>query len=140
MSLMKMILAKIEAERPPEPPPREWWICSWYEWRGTHPDRRRVCDSPECASGRKCLDLVELGLDGAGKPLPRKQRPQCGARNRQGKPCSVRVEPGKKRCRFHGGMSTGPKTKAGRERIAEAQRKRWAIHRDAKLRTDSASA
>jgi len=45
--------------------------------------------------------------------------------NRQGKPCAVKVEPGKRRCRFHGGLSTGPKTAAGRARIAEAQRRRW---------------
>src|SRR5258707_14782909 len=32
----------------------------------------------------------------------------------------MRVVPGKRRYRFHGGMSTGPKTKAGRARIAEA--------------------
>jgi hypothetical protein len=32
----------------------------------------------------------------------------------------VRVEFGKARCRFHGGLSTGPKTEAGRIRIAEA--------------------
>nr|WP_274594846.1 HGGxSTG domain-containing protein [Parasedimentitalea marina] len=38
-------------------------------------------------------------------------------------------EPGRKRCKFHGGMSTGPKTKEGRERIAAAQRKRWAAWR-----------
>jgi hypothetical protein len=36
----------------------------------------------------------------------------------------VRVEFGKARCRFHGGLSTGPKTQAGRARIAEAQRRR----------------
>ena len=32
----------------------------------------------------------------------------------------IRAEPGKARCRFHGGKSTGPKTEAGRNRIAEA--------------------
>jgi hypothetical protein len=31
----------------------------------------------------------------------------------------MRVVPGKRRCRFHGGLSTGPKTKAGRARIAD---------------------
>jgi len=42
----------------------------------------------------------------------------------------VRVEFGKARCRFHGGLSTGPKTEAGRTRIAEAQRRRWCAHRE----------
>jgi DNA invertase Pin-like site-specific DNA recombinase len=30
-----------------------------------------------------------------------------------------------KRCRFHGGLSTGPRTAEGKARIAEAQRRRW---------------
>jgi hypothetical protein len=42
----------------------------------------------------------------------------------------VRVEFGKARCRFHGGLSTGPKTEAGRARIAEAQRQRWRAYRE----------
>jgi hypothetical protein len=41
----------------------------------------------------------------------------------------VRVEPNKARCRFHGGLSTGPKTEAGRRRIADAQRRRWGVFR-----------
>jgi hypothetical protein len=62
----------------------------------------------------------------------RKDRPLCGARTRAGGNCLVRVEPGKARCRFHGGLSTGPKTKVGRARIAEAQRRRWRAFRDAR--------
>lgn len=54
-----------------------------------------------------------------------KRRPLCGARNRKGKPCRAKALSGKRRCKFHGGMSTGPKTLKGRNRIAEAQRKRW---------------
>jgi hypothetical protein len=42
----------------------------------------------------------------------------------------VRVELGKARCRFHGGLSTNPKTEAGRARIAEAQRRRWRDYRE----------
>jgi hypothetical protein len=64
----------------------------------------------------------------------RKDRPVCGALTRAGGLCRVRVEPGKARCRFHGGLSTGPKTPEGRARIAEAQRRRWSVFRDA--RTD----
>jgi hypothetical protein len=50
----------------------------------------------------------------------RKDRPRCGAKTRAGRPCRMRVEFGKARCRLHGGLSTGPKTEAGRARIAEA--------------------
>lgn len=39
----------------------------------------------------------------------------CGARrHRDGKPCQAKSEPGKRRCKWHGGRSTGPKTVAGK--------------------------
>src|SRR5438874_13713175 len=60
----------------------------------------------------------------------RKDRPRCGAKTRAGRPCRMRVEFGKTRCRLHGGLSTGPKTEAGRARIAEAQRRRWRAYRE----------
>src|SRR5215813_6348926 len=75
------------------------------------------------------LAMRAIGLAGDGSPLKHKDRPRCGARNRQGRPCAVRVEPGKARCRFHGGLSTGPRTAEGKARIAEAQRRRWAMVR-----------
>jgi len=91
--------------------------------------RRHTCSNHRCRMGADCHGLQALGLRGNRSPLPRKKRPVCGARNRQGKPCAVKVEPGKRRCRFHGGLSTGPKTAAGRARIAEAQRRRWSAQR-----------
>ena len=46
--------------------------------------------------------------------LTRKRVP-CGAtRHSDGQPCEALSEPGKKRCRFHGGRSTGPKTPEGK--------------------------
>ena len=84
----------------------------------------RSCTDPRCRIGAACRDLHALGLKGNRLPLPRRKRPICGARNRQGKPCAVSVELGKRRCRFHGGLSMGPRTAAGRLRIAEAQRRR----------------
>jgi hypothetical protein len=59
----------------------------------------------------------------------RRDRPRCGAKTRAGGRCLVRVELGSARCRFHGGLSTGPKTEGGRARIAEAQRRRWREYR-----------
>ena len=53
-------------------------------------------------------------------------RVQCGAKTRKGTACRNKSEPGKRRCKFHGGLSTGPRTPEGRARIAEAQRRRWA--------------
>lgn len=37
--------------------------------------------------------------------------------------------PGRTRCKYHGGMSTGPRTAEGRARIAAALRERWAAWR-----------
>lgn len=50
--------------------------------------------------------------------------PTCGARGkRTGRPCTHRVVLGKTRCRWHGGLSTGPRTRAGRESIGAACRR-----------------
>lgn len=44
-------------------------------------------------------------------------RVACGARrHRDGQPCQAKSEPGKRRCRFHGGRSTGPRTDEGKAR------------------------
>jgi hypothetical protein len=41
----------------------------------------------------------------------------CGAkRRRDGQPCQALSVPGKRRCKWHGGASTGPRTDAGRTR------------------------
>jgi transcriptional regulator with XRE-family HTH domain len=59
-------------------------------------------------------------------------RVTCGAKTtRKGTPCRNKSEPGRKRCKFHGGRSTGPRTPEGKARIAEAQRARWARWRAA---------
>ena len=55
---------------------------------------------------------------------------KCGAKTRKGTACRAKALPGKTRCRFHGGLSTGPRTDQGRRRIAEAQRKRWRAFRN----------
>lgn len=59
---------------------------------------------------------------------PKRERPRCGARCRNGRPCQAAVvwdrtkhRPGK-RCRMHGGTPLTPESRA---RIVEAQRRRW---------------
>ena len=52
--------------------------------------------------------------------LRRRDHPGCGARTGAGGLCQVRAEPGKARCRFHGGLSTGSRTEEGRARISKA--------------------
>lgn len=54
-------------------------------------------------------------------------RVTCGAKTtRKGTACRNKSEPGRKRCKFHGGRSTGPRTAEGRQRVVDAQLKRWA--------------
>jgi transcriptional regulator with XRE-family HTH domain len=64
-----------------------------------------------------------------------KRRVTCGAKTRKGSPCRNESEAGKRRCKFHGGRSTGAKTPEGRARIAEAQRLRWARYHATKMET-----
>ena len=49
------------------------------------------------------------------------ERSRCDARTRSGALCTKYPIKGKRRCRLHGGLSTGPKTAEGRARIAAAQ-------------------
>ena len=60
-----------------------------------------------------------------------RRRVVCRAKTRKGGQCRNKSEAGRARCKFHGGKSTGPKTPEGKERIAEAQRARWAAWRKA---------
>jgi len=67
-------------------------------------------------TGAKLKSLFPLGV--------------CWAKNRRGEPCKIRLEVykcknGNWRCRYHGGLSTGPKTKEGRERALKAMHEGW---------------
>lgn len=65
--------------------------------------------------------------------MPRRSAlPLCGARCRDGHACRCRCLPWRGRCAQHGGLSTGPRTDAGRARVAAAQRERWARWRAAR--------
>ena len=56
---------------------------------------------------------------------PRKaDRPRCGARTRKGTPCRAPAVHDGRRCRIHGGLSTGPRTDVGRAVIAASNRRR----------------
>jgi hypothetical protein len=50
----------------------------------------------------------------------------CGARRRRdGEPCQGLSVPGKRRCKWHGGASTGPRTDEGRARSMANLRQHW---------------
>ena len=100
-----------------------YWCC---------PHRDRTCTDPACGIGASCLSMRAIGLAGDGSPLRHRDRPACCAQNRQRRQCAMRIEAGKRRCRFHGGLSTGPRTAEGKARIAAAQRRRWAIFRESR--------
>src|SRR6266511_317072 len=68
------------------------------DWRSWHHSKlRHTCSDHCCRMGSDCRELRAPGLKGNSMPLPRKQRPIWGARNREGKPCGERVEPGMRR-------------------------------------------
>lgn len=48
----------------------------------------------------------------------RRFKPTCKAKTRRGTACQCKPLPGKKRCKFHGGASTGPRTPEGRAQSA----------------------
>jgi hypothetical protein len=56
------------------------------------------------------------------------------ARTQAGRPCQARPVKGKRRCRRHGGLSTGPRTPEGLER---SQRARWKHGRFSKAAIDA---
>jgi hypothetical protein len=55
--------------------------------------------------------------------------PRCNAKCRTGNPCKAKARENG-RCRNHGGLSTGPKTTAGRAAISRAQKARWERYRE----------
>ena len=55
---------------------------------------------------------------------PKKLRPLCGAKTRAGGTCKARCVDGKAKCQMHGGLSTGPKTDAGRAAIVASNKRR----------------
>ena len=61
--------------------------------------------------------------------MERKHRPFCGAKTRKGAPCQAKVywpyewDAPAKKCRMHGGLSTGPTKAEGMERLAKSAKK-----------------
>src|SRR5215472_11428898 len=63
--------------------------------------------------------------------IRRRDRPRCGAKTRGGTRCRApavwdrdKDQARNGRCKLHGGLSTGPRTKSGREAIRESNRRR----------------
>ncbi len=72
-------------------------------------------------------DLAALSARQAKRQrkMLRDNRVVCGARRRgDGQPCEALSVPGKRRCKWHGGCSTGPRTIEGKARVTASLRKR----------------
>ena len=72
-------------------------------------------------------DLTSLSARQAKRQrkILRDNRVICGARRRcDGQPCQALSVSGKKRCKWHEGCSTGPRTVEGKARVAANLRKR----------------
>ena len=73
----------------------------------------------------------------AAEERKRRRKLACAARTRRGTACQRKALPNG-RCPNHGGLSTGPRTEAGRQRISEAQQRRWAAWRSNHFAPDDA--
>jgi hypothetical protein len=86
-------------------------------------------------SDRKALAwaLAELRSMRLRHPLSlvlKSELPLCDAWCRDGHACQAKaawdgIEPYNGRCRIHGGLSTGPRTQEGRDRLSAATKKTW---------------
>lgn len=86
---------------------------------------RRLLQNSKCPVAPKGYeDRVSNEPEGQS-PEIQTGKTACGARTRTGGACKAKPFRGRSRCRMHGGLSTGPKTEAGRQRISDAQKRRW---------------
>jgi hypothetical protein len=73
-------------------------------------------EAPMSLARRK---IPERSMTLVRKAAQSRARVRCGAkRHWDGEPCQALSEPGKRRCRFHGGRSTGPRTPEGKAKCA----------------------
>jgi hypothetical protein len=89
-------------------------------------------DSMDWLDSMQWLEPDLTALDAVLGVLPGDDYGPCGARCRDGHACKAHKVQGSKRCRMHGGLSTGPRTSEGIERIREANTRRWAEYRATK--------
>lgn len=102
-------------------------VTEWAELAGiNYREVKRPMTAEDAAgiSRRQCAPAYDFGGElpawaeswlAAGRARQAAQRVPCGAsKHRDGKPCRALSEPGKRRCKWHGGCSTGPRTDEGK--------------------------
>lgn len=99
-------------------------VCEWAELTGIN---NQQVERPMTSERRpELIDTERAGAYDFGGGSRRHSAEKCGAtRHRDGQPCQAKPERGKRRCRFHGGKSTGPRTPEGKTRsLANLRRAR----------------
>ncbi|WP_321573019.1 HGGxSTG domain-containing protein [Tabrizicola oligotrophica] len=91
-----------------------WWWWQAYDWN----------EAPTCTHLRDAITGADLRAFRKAAKLTQADLASCA-----GGECRNKSEPGKRRCKLHGGKSTGAKTPEGLARIAAAQVRRWAAYR-----------
>lgn len=81
---------------------RKQWRHYWERYEASDAE----CHSPESNPTRHKLPSFPVELVGL----------TCGATTRAGSACKLNALYANGRCKLHGGLSTGPKSEAGRER------------------------
>ncbi len=113
------VLALIEAKRPPfgvqstNSAVLNAIVREWAEATGA---KCRKVERPETSGAPGISQLLQpTRAIKSGRELRKWERVPCGGkRRRDGQPCQALSVPGKRRCKWHGGASTGPKTPEGK--------------------------
>lgn len=109
-------------------------VQEWAEARGQWPlINNQENQPPASVRAPELMDAYaranDFGQQSSRDALPSIRR-LCGAKTATGLPCRSRRVPGKRRCKWHGGLSTGPKTTEGRERSLQNLRQNLALTKD----------
>lgn len=109
---------------------------AWYADRDRVDALRRDCVSDRAAAQRDALRFVYSGEEPPPRVLPSYPEfpppcvgMQCGAKAKStGEPCKSTQVFRNGRCKFHGGLSTGPKSAEGKRASLENLRLGWEPH------------
>ncbi len=100
----------------------------------------KMSTTPSVATAREVICRTAWSISSSGCASPGARLASTAVPGRDNKSADApgaawdeyRCAPRNGRCRMHGGLSTGPKTEEGRERVAQALRERWAKWRAAR--------
>lgn len=89
----------------------------WHQWESADPWSRPLAPRMAPGPARPPLPAALAGLT-------------CGAKTRAGTPCKLTDIYLNGRCKFHGGLSTGPRTAKGKRKSARNWRRRSIFKKD----------